>query len=285
MLDPGTKLLGNCTRSSDHTGQGRTDTCDSYEARNYGSRARKTAQHYTKYNSWNGVEVRLEPETKAGDDSGICSPPLWTTSPPRSPQHRANHYRSLSARARTEAIARGQQELMEMVKNMPESSYELTLKDLVEQPLVEAPRESLSDKKGKSDEALYKRDSSKKMSDTRTMARRSTGRIDSGGLYLKMGFPMPLAYRKSIKKKEPLINTSAKVSPKPPAPDGSAKCGVDNEWWKKRFSASRDSESGRSSSNSGSMKSSGSRSSSSSSSRSSGRYAKTLDFEYELMFH
>ncbi|KAG6674100.1 hypothetical protein I3842_15G025400 [Carya illinoinensis] len=265
MLDPATKLLQNGTRSSDHIGHVSDSSGNSYQARNYGSRARKAAQNYTKYNSWNGTEVRFAPEVKAVDDSDICSPPLWTTSPPESPQHRENHYRSLSPKSRTEAIARGQQELMEMVRNMPESCYELTLKDLVEQPLVEPPRESVSEERDPSTEILYRRESSKKMSGKRALVRRSTSGIDGGGLYLKMGFPIFLGSRKNNKKNEPVTNTNAKVPPKPPVPDGSAKV-VDKEWWKKRFSVSGESESGGSISNSGSMKSSGSSSSSSRSS-------------------
>lgn len=264
MLDPETKLLQNGTRSSDHIGHGSDSTTfDSSHARTYGSRARKAAQNYKKYNSWNGMEVRFAPEVKAIDDSDICSPPLWTTSPPESPQRRADQYRSMSPKSRTEAIARGQKELMEMVRNMPESCYELTLKDLVEQPLVEPPRESVSEVRDPSNEVLYRRESSKKMTDKRALVRRSTSDINGGGgLYLKMGFPIYLGSRKNNKKNESGTNANAKVSPKPPVPDGSAKV-VDKEWWKKRFSVSGESESGGSISNSGSLKSSGSSSSSS----------------------
>jgi hypothetical protein len=204
---------------------------------------------------------------KAADDSGICSPPLWTTSPPRSPprspQHRANHYRSLSPASRTQAIVRGQKELMEMV------------------PFVDQARqESVPEER-----ALYRRESSKKMNDKRTQGRRSTGGIDGGGLYLKMSFPLSLGSWKNKQKNESssATNTSAKVSPKPPVTDGSVK-GVDKEWWKKTFSVSGESESGGSSSN-GSMKSSGSSSSRSSSIRSrssSSRYITTQKFDTNL---
>ncbi|PKI54465.1 hypothetical protein CRG98_025148 [Punica granatum] len=61
--------------------------------------------------------------------SGASTPPLWR---PESPESRRRNYAAMSPRSRTEAIARGQMELMEMVKDMPESSYELSLKDLVE---------------------------------------------------------------------------------------------------------------------------------------------------------
>ncbi|KAL7117863.1 hypothetical protein ACP275_03G099000 [Erythranthe tilingii] len=64
----------------------------------------------------------------------VSSPPLWkkNSSPSHPLLRRHSHRRSLSSKSRAEAIARGQWELMEMVKTMPESSYELSLKDLVE---------------------------------------------------------------------------------------------------------------------------------------------------------
>ncbi|KAK7840438.1 uncharacterized protein LOC111984984 [Quercus suber] len=272
MLDPGTKLLQNRTQSTDHIGKLCTDSYDSSGPRNYGPRARKTAQNYTKYNSWNGMEVKFEPEMKAVDESGICSPPLWKTSPPRSPQHRANHYRSLSPTSRTQAIARGQRELMEMVKNMPEACYELSLKDIVEQPKVleaRARESSVSEERDLNTEVLYKRENSKKRNDKRAQSQvvKRSASINNGGFYLKMVFPVSLGSKKNNKKKKndqsSVTNTSAKVSPKPIVQDGSSK-GVDKEWWKKRISVSGESESGRSSSNS--MKSTGSSSSSSSSS-------------------
>lgn len=275
MFDPGTKLVQNRTSSSNRIGQASGSYVDSY-----GSRARNTAKNYAKYNSWNGTEVRFAPEMKAIDDSGICSPPLWTTSPPRSPEHRAagNHYRSLSPASRTQAIVRGQKELMEMVRNMPEACYELSLKDLVEQPFIDQARQETVPE----ERALYRRESSKKMNEKRLQARRSTGGIDSGGLYLKMGLPFSIGSRKNkLKNESSVTNTSAKVSPKPPVAEGSVK-GVDKEWWKMRFSVSGEStESGGSSSNSGSMKSSGSSSSRSSSIRSrsgNSRYITTQNF-------
>ena len=77
MLDPSTKLLQNRTQSTDRIGKVCTNSYDSSEPRNSGPRARKTAQNFTKYNSWNAMEVKFEPEMKMVDESGICSPPLW----------------------------------------------------------------------------------------------------------------------------------------------------------------------------------------------------------------
>ncbi|XP_076900382.1 uncharacterized protein LOC143554535 [Bidens hawaiensis] len=72
--------------------------------------------------SANNVQFRLE---TMDEDSGL--------SPPDSPVRFPN--RSLSPASRAQAIARGQREMMEMVENMPETSYELSLKDIVDQRL------------------------------------------------------------------------------------------------------------------------------------------------------
>ncbi|TKY74197.1 vitellogenin-2 protein [Spatholobus suberectus] len=208
------------------------------------------------------------------DDSGICSPPMWTTSPP----HRKNHYRSLSPTSRTQAIARGQRELMEMVKDMPESNYELSLKDLVEhhrqENVVEDRQRNLS---------VYKREKSggggvSRKVDKMAQVKRN-GNIDRGGFYLKMVIPFSFGSkdRKKTKKKknESSGSSGSRVTPKPSASDGSAKGGVDKEWWKKSPAVCRESDSGASSINSESTKSSGSSSSNSSSSRCNSRREKS----------
>ncbi|ESW09497.1 hypothetical protein PHAVU_009G132400 [Phaseolus vulgaris] len=206
------------------------------------------------------------------DDSGICSPPMWTTSPP----HTRNDHRGLSPTSRTQAIVRGQRELMEMVKNMPESNYELSLKDLVEHHRLE---NEVEDRRNLT---VYKRDKSggggggggKRVGNKMVQVKKN-GNIDRGGFYLKMGLPFSLGSKeknKSKKKKnESSGNSSSRVTPKP---DGSTKGGVDKEWWKKSPSACKGSDSGESSLNSGSSKSSGSSSSSSSNSRSNSRREK-----------
>ncbi|KAJ7959218.1 Patatin-like phospholipase domain protein [Quillaja saponaria] len=253
MLDPGRGQLTNPFNSLDGIGY-RTHNYNSWEAMN-------TAQSYSGFGTG----------TKEVHDSGISSPPLWKTSPPRSTQHRQNHYRSLSPTSRSQAIARGQRELMDMVRNMPESCYELSLKDLVEHPMAEVRQESREDERNSNSEIVYMKGKSKKMIDHKAKVTRN-GNIQSGGFYLKMVFPTSLSLGSKKKNNNKIDNNSAKVSPRPSISDGSAK-GVDKEWWKKhRFSASGESESGGSSINSGSTKSTGSSSSNnSSSSRSSSR--------------
>ncbi|XP_065848167.1 uncharacterized protein [Euphorbia lathyris] len=177
------------------------------------------------------------------DDSGICSPPLWKTS------------------SRAEAIAKGQKELMEMVSKMPEGCYELSLRDIVEQTVVD-PVKEVKDQKN-----------NKKVQMSRS------GSIDNhhnGGFLLKMVFPISLGSTKKKKTKTKNIssksnsnsnsgmNMSGRVSPRPLLVDGSTTTTAD-EWWKNRFSEAEESESGGLSSNSGSSKSTASCSSAGSS--------------------
>ncbi|KAL9331001.1 hypothetical protein ACSQ67_000611 [Phaseolus vulgaris] len=233
--------------------------------------SKKPSKSYKNCHSCNDMEVQFGTGSKVDDESGMCSPPLWSTSPSKSPHHRKNYYRCLSPASKTQAIARGQRELMEMVKNMPESSYELSLKDLVEHPRVELGQEK--GVKGAEERKLNNKNAHARMVDKKGQVKRS-GKIDSGGFYLKLVFPISLGSKKKTKN-EALVNSCAnKVSPRTSLSDGSAK-GVDKEWWKKSLSASGgESDSGVSSINSGSMKSSAS-SNSSSSSRSNSRYVQT----------
>ncbi|XP_057973546.1 uncharacterized protein LOC131161647 [Malania oleifera] len=232
-----------------------------------GPMPRRNALGHELWGNFNGGGIRFGTETKSEDDSGVCSPPLWKTSrspspksgnsPPHPHQHRK---RSLSPASRTQAIARGRRELMDLVRNMPESSYELSLKDLVEQAPVEVRRQSPGEETKLRNEGLG---SGKKKKSEKAPQMKRSGSIDNGGFLLKMVFPIKLGSKKRRKKKNSATNTCAKVSPKPQASDGSGK-GGDKEWWKNRSGESSGGRSG--SANSGSTRSSGSSSRSSSSS-------------------
>lgn len=193
------------------------------------------------------------------DESGMCSPPLWTT------KSKSNNYRSLSPESKTQAIERGQRELMEMVKNMPESSYELTLKDLVEEHHVE---ENKVKERNLSNKNTRKREgNSGSRNNSRSMDKKN---IDNGGVYLKMVFPISLGSSKKHDKKKEL----SKVSPRASVSDGS----ISKDWWKKKLGSSgsecggdQSDHSGVSSIN-GSIKRYGSSRTSSCSSRSNSRH-------------
>lgn len=244
--------------------------CGGYHVKEYGDRARRAAQNYASYMS--GRDVALNDN----DESAFLSPPLWKTSPTASPQHRRVNYRCLSPSSKAQAIARGQRELMEMVSKMPESSYELTLKDLVEQQPVDEVgnrQESFRDENRDQKETVRRNDQNyKKVQVKRNGSLNNNNNNNSNdGFLLKMVFPVGFGSKKKKKKNDLGRNNSSKISPKSPVTDGSDKS-VDKEWWKKRFSVSSDSsESTGLSSNSGSGKSTVSSSSSSSS-----RYALEL---------
>ncbi|OIT18734.1 hypothetical protein A4A49_43608 [Nicotiana attenuata] len=225
-----------------------------------------------------------------GDESGVSSPPLWKNS-----HQISTNYRSHSNSSRALAIARGQFELMEMVKNMPESCYELSLKDLVEQNRVlESDQEeclinkeeenftsttSLEQQRMKSIQR-QESNSSKKSNNNKNDHQKKGKMIRSESfenqrLFLKMFFPISLESKKKNLKNSP--KTSTKVSPKP---EGSVKSSknVEKDWWKRRFSCSSESDSSRTgSSNSESTDTSGS-SGSNGSRKSKYRYIQFMNF-------
>ncbi|CAL0327434.1 unnamed protein product [Lupinus luteus] len=196
------------------------------------------------------------------DESDICSPPLWKTSPSMSPKDEGNNdYRSLSPKSRKEAIVKGQRELMEMVKNMPESNYELSLKDLVEHhhQSVDSRQEKKVEEKKKSGGGSGSGRRVVVVDKMGSVKRKNGVKVDhGGGFYLKMVFPFTLRSKdKKNKMKMNMKEINSKVSAKP-------SLGFEKEWWKKSSSASKESESGAWSINSGSLKSSSSSSSNSS---------------------
>lgn len=153
---------------------------------------------------------------------------------------------------------------MEMVSRMPESCYELSLKDLVEKPVMETRQEKIVQGGNVFDENTQRTAAmeNKRRNDKNLQMKRS-GSVENGGFLLKMAFPASLGSKKTKKRVD---SSTGKVSPRPSVSDGSAK-GGENEWWKKRLSASvSESESGESSTtNSASTKSTRSSSSNNSS--------------------
>ncbi|KAL3845475.1 hypothetical protein ACJIZ3_002878 [Penstemon smallii] len=178
-------------------------------------------------------------ESMESDDSGVCSPPLWKNngpSPPKSPsQPLLGHHSYRTPNSRAQAIAKGQWELMEMVKNMPESSYELSLKDLVEHQKIESQIPQSLQQRGV---VKVKRQESK--TNEKNVMR--SGSFETKGMFLNMVIPFSL---KSKKKKNFVSNSSGKVSPKP-----SEGLKSERDWWKKKFTGSSDSDSSRTTNNS-----------------------------------
>lgn len=201
------------------------------------------------------------------EDSGICSPPLW---PPDSPV-KFNNPRLLSPSSRAQAIARGQREIMEMVENMPETSYELSLKDIVEQrrdltensvdetqSMEEGEERSILGGGGQTDSQRWRKN--KKGSVKRQESSNKTGRIivkngslnHNKGLLINMFFPFSIGSKKNNKKKSSITTSSsfgnniasAKLSPELLEKSSGGGGGGDRRdgWWKK-LTGSSDSES------------------------------------------
>ncbi|KAF8103189.1 hypothetical protein N665_0188s0140 [Sinapis alba] len=193
-------------------------------------------------------------------DSGVCSPPLWRTSPPKSSPHKQANYQNLSPVSKAQVIARGQRELMEMVSKMPESCYELSLKDLVEVKTEEEKDMKVFDempqRMKKTSKAVRRTKSDRWVDQSRNRG------VDNSGFLLKLGFPASLGAKKKTKKKDDddasVTSKGSWVSPRPSISE-------DKDWWKSESSRS---QRGVSRINSGSSKGSAGSSSRSNSDRS-----------------
>ncbi|XP_045816159.1 uncharacterized protein LOC123909366 [Trifolium pratense] len=202
----------------------------------------ETRHETSEATNYNNIWPLKKPQLGLDDDE-----PRWSMNSP--------HYRSLSPVSRKEAIVRGQKELMEMVRNMPETNYELSLKDLVEHHhrVVNTREENTEEEEKK----MMKKNLSGKKIDNKTVEIKKNGKIDHDqGFYLKMGLPFFSLRSKDKKKKK----KESKVSPRPSISDGQVK---EKEWCKKGSSDYKESDDSAASSmiSNGSIKSSTSSSS------------------------
>ncbi|XP_055821490.1 uncharacterized protein LOC129890027 [Solanum dulcamara] len=212
-----------------------------------------TYQNFATKNKVGGLEMSQQHVDYGDDESGICSPPLWKNSPPRSPVHpfqNSMNHRSISPSSRALAIAKGQWELMEMIKNMPESCYELSLKDLVEKNSFlesnqeeclinkEEEKENLASTISQEHFMMQQRVKSIKRQESKGEMIRNES-FEERGCCLKMFFPIPLDPKKKQQMKKSTKTT--KVSPKPIEVSRN----LEKDWWKKRFSCSSESDSSK----------------------------------------
>ncbi|PPS12181.1 hypothetical protein GOBAR_AA08465 [Gossypium barbadense] len=141
----------------------------------------------------------------------------------------------ISPTRRRQMIEEGRKELMEMIRNMPESSYELSLKDLVDkQNSSETVKEKVVlEEKGfrLETEIRTKKRTAKAKAKTGSLSR--TASMETDRLLLKMFFPSHLSF-----KKKSMAENSSKVSPSPSC-EGS-EMPVDKQWWIKRIFIQRD---------------------------------------------
>ncbi|XP_047342155.1 uncharacterized protein LOC124945717 [Impatiens glandulifera] len=197
----------------------------------------KTSQFYINHrHHYSNDDLQFCSETAAEDPPG--SPTLW--SPIR------ENTQSLSPNSRTQAIVKGQRELMEMIKNLPESSYELSLKDLVQDlPGLSETRKEDDDRRltgvRNQEKVVVKRQESKKL--LRTVSLDNNG---SNGMLLKMVFPVSFRGTSRSRRKKTTTAPSTAMVPRPDCLDKSSKGERDN-WWKTRSSSSSTSHGSRSS--------------------------------------
>ncbi|KAK8672820.1 hypothetical protein V6N13_111179 [Hibiscus sabdariffa] len=176
-----------------------------------------------------GSEVEFQVEEEEEEGVGDCPSPSWGANKVTdvSPLLPNNHfYSNLSPTRRRQIIEEGRKELMEMVRNMPESCYELSLKDLVDrQNSSEMVKEKVvyEDKSFHFEAEMKKTDVVK----TRSLSTTASMEVDTNFL-LKMFFPSCLSF-----KKKSTAEYSSKVSLSPSC-EGSKKP-VDKKWWIKRI--------------------------------------------------
>ncbi|XP_009404319.2 uncharacterized protein LOC103987673 [Musa acuminata AAA Group] len=205
-----------------------------------------------------------------GDDSGTPSPPLWknvglpaTRSADNSPAHKHHHGMQAFPTSRAEEIARYRQEMLDLVRDMPEPAYELSLRDMVEAPRVAKTVQEMIEKR--------RTESTDRTKEKRRLLRKES--IETG-VFLKMF--VPISIRGGRRKSFGGSNTCSKVSPRPVS--GEAEKGglevTEGEWWEKELGGrGSSSSSSKSSSSSSSKSSSGSSTSRSGSRKMNGCYA------------
>ncbi|KNA14229.1 hypothetical protein SOVF_109430 [Spinacia oleracea] len=157
-------------------------------------------------------------------------------------------YLAMSPSSRTQAIAKGRKELMDMVKDLPESFYELSLRDIVDQKSelptqkekeIDIPEEKkaiIKETINSKETKKQKKSSSKKVKKSESKKKMVRSRsVDNGRFLLKTSvFPI-LGTRKS--KKSMSAASSFKVAPMPKVGSTSASAPMkfgDKDWWRRR---------------------------------------------------
>ncbi|KAL5555431.1 hypothetical protein UlMin_037667 [Ulmus minor] len=174
----------------------------------WGTRKAMFYEGYTDHRgSGNELEFQAQVHAHLEEDFGVYSPPLWkanTANFESSPLLPNNHcYSNLSPNARKQVIADGRKELMEMIKNMPESCYELSLKDIVDEQhgLQEGQEENIVTKAEGSyfnTESQFRKPK-KKIKNFRAGQISRTASMESETFLLKMFFPTSLGSNKKAK--------------------------------------------------------------------------------------
>lgn len=178
------------------------------------------AHSYKKFGDHRDGGNEIEFQSQFEEDNECCSPPLWETSMPKAinPEaspllDRRHQYSCVSPRARSQAMLEGRRELMEMVRNMPESGYELSLRDMVDEA-GEASHENLLIRESTLDsnpEGRVKKQVAKRRKNICNSGQFSrSGSMEKETFLIKMFIPSSLSWKKKVK-----AGNASKISPRP----------------------------------------------------------------------
>ena len=147
---------------------------------------------------------------------GVFSPRLWKSNRSRSIKDESypllphnHHYSNLSPNSRRRVIVDGRKELMKMIENMPESSYELSLKDIVDEQRsseedeeeTSVAKDESSDFKGETHQIRKLKQRKNRNTERGPITR--TGSMESEMFLIKMFFPTSLGTKKKTKAGNP----------------------------------------------------------------------------------
>ncbi|KAK6922803.1 hypothetical protein RJ641_011107 [Dillenia turbinata] len=186
-------------------------------------------------------------EFQVQDGYGSNSPPLWRKDQSKSngdefsPLLSQNHLEgNLSPASRRQVIVNRRIELMEMIKTMPESSFELSLKDIVDrQQHLDEVQDGVGPDDGEFEfnvKVQPKRQKSRNKKSNKMDRISRSGSMDNEAFLLKMAIPSLGLTRRN----KSVPGTCSKVSPRESF-EGSREL-RDKEWWKSKSSGSGEKE-------------------------------------------
>uniref|UniRef100_A0A3N7EWL6 Uncharacterized protein n=1 Tax=Populus trichocarpa TaxID=3694 RepID=A0A3N7EWL6_POPTR len=162
----------------------------------------------TQYYSNDRGASEVEFQAQVEEDFVDYSLPLWKTDMSRNVRNesspllpRGHHYSNISPRSRLKVMAEGRRKLMEIVHSMPESSYELSLKDIVdEQQISEGAQDEMPKQRTtsdfKSEAQIIKKQKTKKTKSFSKSGNISRSRsMEKENFLIKMFIPTSLSFK------------------------------------------------------------------------------------------
>lgn len=196
----------------------------------------------TQYYSNDRGASEVEFQAQVEEDFVDYSLPLWKTDMSRNVRNesspllpRGHHYSNISPRSRLQVMAEGRRKLMEIVHSMPESSYELSLKDIVdEQQISEGAQDEMPKQRTisdfKSEAEIIKKQKTKKpksFSKSGNISRSTS--MEKEKFLIKMFIPTSLSFK--IRSDNTTNDTKVPPRSSMELTDNRA----DKEWWVKRI--------------------------------------------------